>query len=52
MTQQAIDAQIATEAEAARRIAQVKADTKFMSGVYQAMTDSEPPVPWEDLKRK
>jgi hypothetical protein len=52
MTQEMIEAQIAIEAEAAHRIAQVKADTKFMAGVYHAMTDPEPPTPWKDLKRK
>jgi hypothetical protein len=52
MTQQAQQEQLAREAEAHRRIAEVLANKEFMAGVYRAMTDTEPPVEWKDLKRK
>ena len=52
MTQESIEQQIEVEAEAARRIAMVKSDRKFMIGLYQAMKESAEPVPWKALKRK
>jgi hypothetical protein len=52
MTLETLDHQIEVEAESARRIAQVKQDKSFMAGVFRAMKDPTPPIPWKDLKRK
>lgn len=52
MTQEALDHQLEVEAEAARRVAQVKEDRDFMTGVYRSMKDPEAATLWKDLKRK
>lgn len=50
-----LEEQLAREAEAHRRVAEVLANKEFMQGVYEALTElqhGERPIPWKDLKRK
>ena len=50
-----LEEQLAREAEAHRRVAEVLANKEFMQGVYEALTElqhGERPTPWKDLGRK
>ena len=49
------DKQLADDAEGKRRVAEVKADKKFMEGVYRSLADAqrgEKGTPGKDVKRK